>query len=143
LRAALAELVSVEDVLPLDLTGGPHARQRFRMNDSPLPHLHLVRELRNYQLHLKHSPLSKFTSDLMWGHPDRLSEATPISVSRWLLDDVTVESFSRLKNAKHYRPAELAAMINWFNTTQNDWGVHEIILRSAIDYAEGVCRQFL
>jgi hypothetical protein len=143
LRAALAELVSVEEVLPLDLANGPHAGRRLRMNDLPLPHVHLVRELRNHELHLHHNSLSGFTSELLWGHIDRLQEATPITVSRWILEGVTAASFSRLNNAKFYSAREIALIIDWFNETQRQWGVHEVLLRAANDYASALCREFV
>ena len=52
-RAALAEFVSIEDILPLDLTARGITKQRLRLNETPNPHLHVFRELRNHEIHLR------------------------------------------------------------------------------------------
>src|SRR5688572_1320739 len=54
LRASLAEFVSIEEMLQKDLADA-HIRQRvYKLNDSNSPHFHLVRELRNHEVHLQH-----------------------------------------------------------------------------------------
>lgn len=143
LRAALTELVSVEDVLPLDLATGSSARRTLRMNDSPLPLLHLVRELRNHELHLYNNPLSTFSTELLWGHVDRPSEARPLTVTEFVLEGITPASFAALRNARSYTQAEIEAMVGWFDKTQRTWGVQEVLLRAANDYAAELCREFV
>jgi hypothetical protein len=76
LRAALAELVSVEEILHLDLADLGRPESILKMNDTPLPHVHLVRELRNHELHMHHTQLSGFQCDRLWGNIAKPEEAT-------------------------------------------------------------------
>jgi hypothetical protein len=142
LRAALAELVSVEEVLVIDLADLGRSDPVLRMNDTPLPHLHLVRELRNHELHLHHNRLSEFSRDLLWGNITKPEDARPLTASLWVLEGVTPESVGKLKNAKRYSDNEIRTMVEWFNDTQARWGVHEILLRAAKSYAEALCTKY-
>jgi hypothetical protein len=142
LRAALAELVSVEEVCTIDLADLGRSDRVLRMNDTPLPHLHLIRELRNHELHLHHNRLSGFSRDRLWGDITKPEDARPLTVSLWVLEGVTSESVGKLKNAKRYSVNEIRAMVEWFNDTQAEWGVHEILLRAANGYAEALCAEY-
>lgn len=140
IRAALAELVSAEEVLRLDLQStGRKGAKIFRMNDSLQPHLHIVRELRHHELHLHHNKVAKFERNLLWGRLDKPELATPITVSLWVLEGLTFKSFSALNNAKNYNASDLRAMIDWFNKTQTEWGVNEILLCAVNNYVEELC----
>jgi hypothetical protein len=63
-------------------------------------------------------------------------------VSLWVLEGVTPESVGKLKNARRYSVNEIRAMVEWFNDTQAEWGVHEILLRAAKGYAEALCAEY-
>ena len=141
LRAALAELVSVEDVLKIDLGLGESDRV-LRMNSTALPHLHLVRELRNHELHLHHNRLASFSCELLWGDVNKPEEAKPLTASMWTLEGVTAQSVASLRNGGRYSAQEIQAMVDWFNRTQAEWGVHEVLLRAAHDYAEALCDKY-
>lgn len=142
LRAALAELVSVEEMLPIDLTDLGRTDAVVKLNDTKLPHLHFCRELRSHELHLYHNKMTGFSSDVLWGNIDKPEDATSLMASMWTLDGVTVQSFGRLRNSKHYSADEIRAMVTWFHQTQAKWGVHEILLRVAIDYAKALADQY-
>jgi hypothetical protein len=143
LRAALAELVSVEGVLKRDLKDLGRSDPPLSMYHTPLPHLHLVRELRNHELHLYHSRLSGFSCDRLWGDITKPENASPIIVSLWVLEGVTPESVGKLDNVKRcYSDDEIRVMVKWFNNTQAEWGVHEILLRAANSYAEALCAEY-
>ncbi len=129
LRAALAELFSVEDVLRLDLAELQRSESVLKMNDTVLPHVHFVRELRTHELHLHHSPLTGFQRDLLWGNIEKPEDARPLKIELWRLDGVTVASFRKLRNAKYYTADEQGAMVDWFNDVQGRWGVQEVVLR--------------
>lgn len=142
LRAALAELVSAEEVLSLDL-GERVAIGVTKMNSLPHPLLHVVRELRNHELHLRQTPLAAFTRERMWGHIDRPADATVLSLTLWQLEGVSVESFSALRNAKRYSRSQVEAMIGWFNAQQSEWGVQELVLRAVRIYAEALRQRYI
>lgn len=138
LRAALTELFSVEDVLRLDLEELRRSEPVLKMNDTVLPHVHFVRELRNHELHLHHSPLAGFERDLLWGNAAKPEDAKRLKLEFWRLEGVTVASFRRLGNAKYYTTDEQRAMVDWFNEVQDDWGVQEVVLRATSAYAEAL-----
>jgi hypothetical protein len=138
LRAALAELFSVEDVLRLDLKELRRNDSVLKMNDTILPHVHFIRELRTHELHLYHSPLTGFQRDLLWGNMAKPKDARPIKIELWRLDGVTVQSFGKLDNAKYYTADQQRAMVDWFNDAQGQWGVQEVVLRVANACAEAL-----
>jgi hypothetical protein len=141
LRAALAELVSTEEIIRLDLADLGRSDPVLKMNDTPLPHLHFVRELRHHELHLCHSRLSEFSRDLLWGDASKPSDAKPLTVSMWTLEGITSKSFGELRSVKKYglySAVEISAMVDWFNANQARWGVHEILLRVVTGYAEAL-----
>lgn len=127
-RAALSELVSVEDIMGMDLRDQMSDCSVYRLNDSRRPHLHLIRELRNLQLHLTHNRLGSKSSDFIWA--DR-----PISVTLWILEGITYESIKTLKNANRYKSEHLIKVVDWFNATQNEWGILELFIRTVEDYS--------
>jgi hypothetical protein len=142
LRAALAELISVEDILNLDLIDLSRSDRVLRMSDTSLPHLHLVRELRNLELHLHHHRLSGFSRDRLWGNISKPEDARRLTVRLWTLEGVTYESIKQLRNAERYSAQEIQTIVKWFNDTQSEWGVHEILLRTANDYAQALGNRY-
>ena len=133
-RAALTEFVSMEEVQVLDYKDHGISRTPLKLNETSNPLLHLFRELRNLEVHLRHSELRSVSKDVLWGHMDRPEEATALTISIWILDDVTPRSFGLLRNAKFYTPAQIEQMISWLNATQQQWGIQEIFLLAIEDY---------
>jgi hypothetical protein len=136
LRAALVELSSIEDILRLDLEDFIAGTPVLKLNDTTRPHLHLFRELRHHEIHLRDSKLIRHQKEMLWGNVTKPEEATPITTKIWILEGVTVESFSELKNARHYSRADLTRLIDWFNAAQLEWGIQELFLRTTEDYCE-------
>jgi hypothetical protein len=143
-RAALAEFVSIEDILPLDLTARGITKQRLRLNETPNPHLHVFRELRNHEIHLRQSPFSREERDMWWGRIEHPEEATLRRISIWILDNITVESFSQLHNVKrNYNHEEVCKLIDWLNQSQAIWGIQQLFLIAVEDYCRELIRTFL
>ncbi len=67
-RAALTELVSIEDILHLDLSALGISKPSLKLNHTTNPLLHLFRELRNHEIHLQHNSLSAKDKDVLWGN---------------------------------------------------------------------------
>jgi hypothetical protein len=99
-RAALTEFASMEEVQQLDYKEHGLARKPLKLNATSSPLLHLFRELRNLEVHLRHSEFQKVSKDFLWGQKVRPSEASPVTISIWTLDGVTPESFGLLNNGK-------------------------------------------
>lgn len=133
-RAALTEFASMEEVQVHDYKDHSITRAALRLNETSNPLLHLFRELRNLEVHLRHSELRSVSKDVLWGHIDRPDEATAHTISIWILDNVTPQSFGLLRNAKSYTPAQIDQMISWLNAAQGQWGIQEIFLLAVEEY---------
>ncbi|MEQ1662581.1 MAG: hypothetical protein ABL877_07780, partial [Thiobacillus sp.] len=110
----------------------PNGLHETRGGSNPL--LHLFRELRNLEVHLRHSELRSVSKDVLWGHKDRPDEATKGIMEIWILDGVTPQSFGMLWNAKHYTPNQIDQMVSWLNATQEQWGIQEVFLLAVEEY---------
>lgn len=133
-RAALTEFASMEEIQHLDYLEHGLVRKPLKLNATSDPLLHLFRELRNLEVHLKHSELRAAPKNVLWGDKNKPSEATSLSISIWSLDGVTPQSFGSLKNAKYYSSGQIAQMISWFNSTQESWGIQEIFVLAVEEY---------
>jgi hypothetical protein len=143
LRAALAEFVSMEDVLKLDLSTLGISAPPLRLNQTPKPILHLFRELRNHEIHLRQSSLSVTQKDALWGHIERPAEARPLRISIWTLEGVTFESFLELRNARLYTKAEISCFVGWFNKGQAAWGIQQLLLIAIEEYCRELVHAYL
>ncbi len=69
----------------------------------------------------------------------RPSEATPLRISIFSLEGVTIKSFSQLNNARRYTPTEIHCLVDWFNKSQAKWGIQELLLTAVEEY----CRELV
>jgi hypothetical protein len=141
-RAALMELVSVEEILALDISHACQKTTTLKLNETSLPHLHLFRELRNHELHLHHNRLSSTPKGFVFGNSEKLEAERQVTIDIFSLEGVTKESFSKLDNSRRYRLTDLVRLINWFNNSQNRWGVQEIMLRVVFDYCSELRKKY-
>lgn len=123
MRAALAELVSVEDTLAWERPG-----YAFRLWMSENPLLHIMRELRNMNVHLQPSTFApkEITVQL------RVEGSEPIDIEVYTLQDFTVERFRQLDNAKYYTDDQIHDLVEWFNAFHQHWGVADA-------FHQGIC----
>jgi hypothetical protein len=135
-RAALTEFASMEEVQILDYKDLGIARTPIRLNETSNPLLHLFRELRNLEVHLRHSELRSVAKEVLWGHMERPDEAAALTISIWILDDLSPKSFGLLRNAKNYTSDQIDVMISWLNASQAEWGIQEVFLLAV----EAYCR---
>ncbi len=142
LRASLTEFVSIEDILILDLKQVGLSTKPFKLNDSRKPHLHLIRELRNLEVHLFHHKLSVSQKERLWVSRSQPETANQFTTDVWHLEGVTIQAFSRLRNARNYSDLEITEMVEWFNRSQKEWGVAEIILRVIKDYRRELAKTY-
>ena len=139
LRAALAEFVSMEETLVRDLDNANINKPAIKMNNSSNPLLHILRELRNLEIHLTSSTLSVEQRNFVWGP---FGEERNIVTNIWYIDNLQSSDFLQLRNAKNYDSVELAACVNHFLLEQKNWGICEIILRSINFYSEEIINEF-
>lgn len=138
-RAALVEFGSMEEIQILDYKENGITKDKLRLNDTTNPLLHIFRGLRNQEVHLQNSTISETQIQAMWGHIDNPDEATPITISKWFFEGITPESFNEITPASrrknyYYSPDQIKQMVDWLNTNQETWGIHEIFCLAVEEY---------
>jgi hypothetical protein len=114
--------------------------QSIKITDLPNPLLHLMRELRNLEIHLTSSQLSKANKDVtvIIFDAEHQSQTTV-----WTVNDLTVEKFQELRYARNrYTKEEIEKMVNWFNEAQYDWGVSDLLFRAIVEWASAIVKTY-
>jgi len=132
LRASLAEFVSMEETLVRDLNNAGNTISAIKINDSSNPLLHILRELRNLEIHLTSSTLSAEQKVFLW-KPE--GGETKFTSSVWFIDNLEPSNFLQLRNARNYDATQLQAVANLFLVAQKEWGINELILRGINTYS--------
>lgn len=138
LRAALTEIVSIEDMQTHDFIELGLNTETTKLNSEDNPSWHMLRELRNLQVHLRQNRLNPEPRDFLWGNSEVIEEATPITVSIWTIEGIDLDAFKTLQNSHRYQTNDAARMIEWFNRSQAEWGVQELIAVVAEDYCRKI-----
>ncbi len=137
IRASLAELVSMEDTLARDLKRNGLAAQRWRMYSCPNPLLHILRELRNMEVHIRTSTVSCFPIRVLYGQ-----DRTPGRFTVTHLEPISLDDFMQLNNANNYRKEDVCRLLDWFEKSQRVFGIRELILRGIEAYASFIAETF-
>jgi len=133
LRAALTEFASAEDVLKREVKIKYSEKSPLLFRDCAHPHIRVVRELRNLEVHLQSSPLNPSQIQCLLQLGER-SGSTQDTI--WLLEPLTIANFQSLKNAKYYSKAEIEQLVNWFNQAQSVWGITHVFFLAVKTYSE-------
>lgn len=138
-RAALAEYASIEEAFNRERPAGT---PEFKLLDTENPVPHILKQLRNMQIHLVASKMSPQTVSLiMKNHPG----AEPVDVTIWTIKDLTAAQFNDLNAFRrgHYTPAQAAEMVTWLTTRQSAFGIHDLIHRGLVEAAERIVATYL
>lgn len=138
LRAALTEIVSIEDMQKHDFMELGLKSEIIKLNSGDNPAWHMLRELRNLQVHLYQNHITPEPRDALWGNRERIEDATPINITIWTMEGIDLGAFKTLRNFRHYQTNDVARMIEWFNNSQAEWGVQELIALVAEDYCRTI-----
>ena len=138
-RSALSEYVSIEDILNRELPSGQLA---FRLLDTENPLPHILKQLRNLQVHLVASRMSDHTISLWLKH---VPGAEPVDVTRWVICDLTAAQLLELDAFQkgYYTEAQATEMVNWLNERQTLFGIGDIIYRGVVEAAERIVATYL
>ncbi|OQB45145.1 MAG: hypothetical protein BWY02_02611 [bacterium ADurb.Bin157] len=131
-RAALTEFVSMEETSKKELGGIKH--RLITASQNPL--LHIMKQLRNLQIHLVSNHLDSSTHTISF-------HGTDYQLQKWhIQEELTLNDFAELDQRKFYKDTDLQQVIAWFNETQKQWGVHALIRQAVIMYAEELMQKF-
>lgn len=112
-RASLSELCRIEDVA--STLGKP-----FSFYKSSDPTLHIVKLLRNYQVHLAATQLSSGQIKV------ELSEET-MSYNSFIAEDVTAHQLRLLRSSSDYSDHQLDQLVMLFENEQRRFGVVQLL----------------
>ena len=135
LRASLAEFVSIDDALKLKY---PSLSEEFSIVQSRNPLFHIMKLLRDYNIHLGVTSLSEFKITAALESKPKAAH----DINTLIINNLEVDSLKALKNAKHYSDSELTYLVNNFNTQQLRFGVADLIMKGLVMYSSHV-KQFL
>lgn len=138
-RAALGEYASIEEAFNRER---PRSTPKFRLRGTENPVPHILKQLRNVQVHLAASKMSeRVIALIMKNYPD----AEPVNVTIWTMNDLTDAHLKRLRAFKegHYNRAQGTQMVNWINTRQTQFGIHDIVHRGLLEAAERIVKTYL
>lgn len=135
LRAALAEFFSIEDILRVQFASDTES---YMVKNSSNPLFHLMKLLRNYNVHLAATSLEK--KEVVVALPTEPGRSYAVSVA--MIDNLEVEELKKVRDSKYYSDSDLKKMINNFNREQKKFGVGDLIIKGLIMYSAYV-GQFL
>lgn len=135
LRSALAEFVSMEESLGRDLNNAMIGAAPVKITESQNPLLHIVRELRNLEIHLQTSRLKSVTKEVTY-----VGDNYQLDI--WVAGDITESDFMKLRNARRYKRDDVVKMVDWFNRAQKEWGVDQLIYRAVVEYCRMIIKTY-
>lgn len=116
-NAALVEFAGIEETLM-------NNDYDLKIRNLTNPALHLLRLLRNYQVHFSSINFGNKDIDIIWNSENH-------SINVLIIDNLSVQGLSELhavKRHKNYTTEQLENMVVNFNKQQNKLGVYQFVL---------------
>lgn len=141
LRAAVSEFVSIEEVIKIDSDINNISLPPLLIIKTENPLLHIVKQLRNYNIHLGSSVID-YTEETIrtFGTLDNINNGTGYEYedNEAIIKNLDIIEFNKLKDAKHYTNQDKLDIIDWFNKNQIKWGVDHLIYLATLDYCDRI-----
>ncbi len=134
IRSALCEFVGIEDLLKKlypELNNS-----EFAIYKSENPILHMIKLLRNYNVHISNSRLSQKAMKVRM-LVDKYGE---FDVIVKFISNLSLESLKLIYSANNYDDSQLIRMIEIFEHEQHEFGVTTLIQKAVIDYSEHLAK---
>jgi len=137
LRCGLAEFVGMEDALLHYVD----EQKRIKINDSKDPILHFVRELRNFEIHIKGGTVR--TEKRRFLYSDTF---LGITEKEWDIDidilEIEFHDIKKLRNIKRYTDEEVLIMKESFDQLQKIWGYQEVVRACVEKYCSMIIDEY-
>ena len=139
LRACLTEYRAMDEVLPRDLAALGIVTPPLKIHELRNPLAHLMKELRNFEIHLASSTLTSAKINVVarWQEKEMEHESTI-----WVTEPLTIAKFKQLRNSGHYSDADINTMVDWFNDAQQHWGVHHLAFLAVQGYCQDLVNNY-
>ncbi len=121
LRASLSEIVRVEDLSKL--YGKPFS---FKSSTDPL--LHVVKLLRNYEVHVGAFSVAAGAIRVNWGGDEGVYET-------YVVDNLSASELRKLDSASGYSDRQLEELLTLFEMHQRKFGVVQLLYSTALHVA--------
>jgi hypothetical protein len=132
LRASLGELVSMEETLKIDQPG----QTPLKLNQIENTLLHILRELRNFQFHLRNVDLSYNETELTIISENDSSFSMQGKGKLTVIDNLDIQDLKKLRNIKdYYTDSEILHMIDWMNLNQKEYSIQSLVLKGLKFYS--------
>lgn len=145
LRAAVSEFVSIEEVIKIDTELNNISLTPLLINKTENPLLHIVKQLRNYNIHLG-SSIINYTEETKrsFGTLDNFKSGTGYEYidNEAIITNLDIIEFNKLKDAKYYSDKDKVDIIKWVNENQNRWGVDHLIYLATLDYCDRIINYY-
>ncbi|HHD2903450.1 TPA: hypothetical protein ACNZ7M_003748 [Enterobacter kobei] len=125
-RAALCEWVAIEEYI--SITCPDYKGTWFNEYVHSNPILHMLKLLRNFNVHIDSSRLEIESIRVMLPF-DKNNE---YDLDKAYISNVSVDSLEKLHGARKYIP-HLPKMVDIFNEQQREWGISELIIKCTLD----------
>ncbi|QGM26914.1 hypothetical protein [Acinetobacter towneri] len=130
IRSALSEFVGVEEYV---MQTYPNAvPEAYRLYKSSNPIFHMLKLLRNFNIHLSDSVLD-FKPMMV---RTLIENSGEFEINVDFISNLSVDELKRLKSAKDYSAELLYEMVRCFEKEQHEFGISTLIISSALDYSE-------
>jgi hypothetical protein len=120
-RAALAELVRVEDVCKI-------YGKELALKQSSDPLLHTIKLLRNYEVHIGAFKLSAGAVLVKWGDLEGVYES-------FIVTNLSAAELRKLNSASGYNDAQLEELVGLFDKHQRRLGVVQLLYNTTLHIA--------
>src|SRR5712692_5742738 len=139
LRAALVEFVSTEQTLKTDLQLLQIPKTPITMLKLEHPLLHIMRVLRNHEIHLTSHKMSHSPKQVEMVINGRTYQS---QATIWTIDALTTKDFGDRKVKNRYTQSDIESMVKWFNDAQANWGVNDLLFRAICEWAASIVNNY-
>jgi len=123
IRAALSEFIALDDFIYK--TYGRRLWFNDHTNTDPI--FHMLKLLRNYNIHISSSVIDSEPMQVRWLYePEKI-----LTMDKYFISNLNLESLARLDNAKKYL-SQLPMMIDAFEEQQHMFGICTLIMKCTL-----------
>ncbi|EJO9868633.1 hypothetical protein [Vibrio vulnificus] len=134
IRSALCEFVGIEDLLKQLYP--KLCNKVFAIYKSENPILHMIKLLRNYNVHISNSQLSQKSMKVR----TKIDNFREIDITVEYISNLSLDSLKLMRSANNYSDSQLTRMIEVFECEQHEFGVTTLILKAVIDYSQHLAK---
>jgi hypothetical protein len=140
LRAALAEFVSIEEVLANDLKINNIKTKAIKIKDTQNPLFHILKQLRNFNIHIGSSRIGYSDPTMVtYGKGEKSFDA---EIEFPIIDNFNIIEFNKLQDAKCFDEIDKEIMVEWFNQYQRVWGVAHLVYVATLMYCDEIIMEY-